>query len=93
MALLRQPAIRLARTGARPAQIIAARRYSSEPPRSQARPAAPKEIKSTNQVALVGAVGVGIGACYFFLMGRPDQAADAASKNLESTSGPKLSNK
>ncbi|OAQ76299.1 hypothetical protein VFPFJ_09872 [Purpureocillium lilacinum] len=89
MALLRQPAIRLARTGARPAQIIAARRYSSEPPRSQARPAAPKEIK----IALVGAVGVGIGACYFFLMGRPDQAADAASKNLESTSGPKLSNK
>ncbi|UNI23342.1 hypothetical protein JDV02_009170 [Purpureocillium takamizusanense] len=91
MALLRQPALRLARAGSQSARAMMARPCSSEPPRSQATPASPGEIKSPSMVVLVGALGVGIGVCFFFLTSRPDKAAEVASKNLDSTSGPKLS--
>ena len=52
---------------------------SSQPPRSQSPPAKAPENSDKAMYGYV-AIGLGIGAGFFFLMSRPTRAADAAMK-------------
>ncbi|RYP51318.1 hypothetical protein DL768_003322 [Monosporascus sp. mg162] len=56
-----------------------ARRFASdEPPRSQERPAQGGNVKKDNSMLMIGALGLGLGAFFFMMLGRPEKAAETS---------------
>ncbi|PHH73274.1 hypothetical protein CDD80_3918 [Ophiocordyceps camponoti-rufipedis] len=51
-------------------------RFYSEAPRTQNPPAQATAVKSQRSVVAISAIGVGLGACFFFLLSRPGKAGE-----------------
>ncbi|KAF4589125.1 hypothetical protein GQ602_003014 [Ophiocordyceps camponoti-floridani] len=60
-----------------PRRLLPTTRFYSEAPRTQDSPAQATAVKSQRSVAAIGAIGIGLGACFFFLLSRPGKAGDA----------------
>ncbi|KJZ69658.1 hypothetical protein HIM_10953 [Hirsutella minnesotensis 3608] len=57
-----------------------ARRFSSEPPRSQAPPSRAGRVENSRSVAIIAGAGLGLGACFFYLIGSPMKAKEAPTE-------------